>query len=101
MLVERAIGGIQAQEVAFLRDPFFTLGAGWAYGEDEVEGAALQGGDLLILDGRGIAQTCKLGAGFGVLKRGADAVESGYVFDIEIQEIAVVDAVRQVGAGVI
>ena len=101
MLVERTIRGIEAQEIAFAGDPSFTFGAGRAGRENELEGAAFQGGDLLIFDDRRRAQARQFRACPALFKLPAYAIESGNVFYIEIQKIAVIDTVRQIRTGVI
>ncbi len=94
MLVERAVGGVDAEEIAFGGDPVSAVFAGRVGFEDAFESAAFESGYLFVFDGGSFAQALEFGLIFDALAEAFDG------FDIEIKKIAIEDAVRQVGAGV-
>ena len=110
-LVEGAIEGEFLEQIAFPLAEFIErrgarrAGAPFAQKlhEQELEEAQLEGGHAFVFDERGFAKP----ADFGIHRRGGaqpygagGAREIIQPFDIEVDEILIEDAIRQVGAGV-
>ena len=93
ILVERAIHGVNPQELTFTRDPLQALGAGRICFENAFKGPALERCYLFVFNGGGLAEAFEFGGIFGRLVT-IDA------FNIEIEKIAIENTVRQVGTGV-
>ncbi len=94
MFIERAIDGEQPQQFALLLDPLHAVRARRMRFVDAVERAPFQGRHLLVFDEFGAAQTLDL-RDFIPWRIPVNGL------NIQIDEIAVEDAVRKVRAGVV
>ena len=101
MFVESAIRGVEAQQIAFACNPFQAGPSGLVGFEYEVEGMAFQRRYLFVFDDRRGPQCGDGGAGFLVFEAPPDAIIPAHAFDIEVQKVAVENAVRKIWAGVV
>ncbi len=68
MFVERAISGVETQQIAFAGNPLAAVDAGRAGFEYKIESAAFQRGHLLVFDDRRGPQRDDRGAVFPRLR---------------------------------
>ena len=99
--VERAVGGVQAKEVALRGNPVPAGGGGRRGTEDLVENAQFQRRDGLVLHGFRGPQALELGMERRRFDGATHLCVTGHCFHVQIQEVAVEDAVGQIRALVV